>query len=313
VSFDAPAHAFDADLVVVYRISSCGYDKKKLAVATKQTCLRNAIHRIEEYNPKQSVTLFLIGDSCKDDLWKKCQDIIQKSKFASPSEHKAGAARMAVMLRTSLGSGAASFHFALDLMCRNVKRDDSCVYMLEDDYLHTEGALEKIVGGLQFGTFSTGYDHPDKYGKGARGVPLLHDDGTEKDTRVHLGDLCHYRRTSSTTMTFAVRAESLRRLQTLFHDFVDGTHPHDFYMFLAAREVGDAHVVTTLPGCSTHCETSFLTPFVDWNEVATGKVTPTHPVPPVPPVPLKAQVQESLRESSSEIDAIDLSSLFDRS
>lgn len=102
-------------------------------------------------------------------------------------------------------------------------------------------------------------------------MPLV-ENGAEKDSAVYLGKHCHYRRTASTTMTFAAKAATLLEARDDMVPFVDGTHPHDFYLFLCLAAFHGMRVVHTLPAVSTHGETAYLAPFVRWTDVST-KVT----------------------------------------
>lgn len=136
--------------------------------------------------------------------------------------------------------------------------------------------------------FATGYDHPDKYMRTVtadgivRPLPktdLVEDNGAELDSAVFLGRLSHYRVTNSTTMTFAARVSTLRAVAADMADFVDGTHPSDYHMFLALRVLNEMRVATVLPGCSTHGETAFLGPFTDWKSIMDPFLVPAPAAP----------------------------------
>ena len=43
-------------------------------------------------------------------------------------------------------------------------------------------------------------------------------------------------------------------------------YPNDFQLFLSLREKGRC-LITPLPGYSTHGETQWLTPIIDWSKV----------------------------------------------
>lgn len=266
VQIHLPEQVATADLLVLYRISSGGYPKDKPSYITKPGCLANALGAISEYDESKFVAFVCIADNCTDELR---EETIRQVKSCERLSEKSGKG-VGVVIPTRIGNGAGSFTLGAKIAAAVLRKPDALVYMLEDDYLHTEGAIEKIADGLRFGAFSTGYDHPDKYRPlpGGGRIPLTNEDGTEKDTRVHLGKRCYFKRTNSTTMTFMCTHKTLVTAMETIQTFTDGTHPHDFFVFLALRERHEMCVVTCLPACSTHGETAFLAPFVDWEAEA---------------------------------------------
>ena len=109
------------------------------------------------------------------------------------------------------------------------------------------------------------YDHPDKYLDPSKGGNPYCEGGAE-DTRVYLTDSCHWKITNSTTMTFASTVETLKRTEATLRKWTEGTHPHDFQMFLDFRQHNEL-LVTPLPGYATHGETAWLTPLTDWSKI----------------------------------------------
>jgi hypothetical protein len=109
------------------------------------------------------------------------------------------------------------------------------------------------------------YDHPDKYiNKQNGGNPFIEDGG--EVTRVMLTDSCHWKLTNSTTMTFASTVGTLREDESILREFTKGSYPRDFEMFLALRE-NQKGLLTPIPGYSTHGETAWLTPLIDWSKI----------------------------------------------
>ncbi len=109
------------------------------------------------------------------------------------------------------------------------------------------------------------YDHPDKYLDPSLGGNPYCAGGAE-DTRVYLTESCHWKITNSTTMTFAAKVSTLKRVESILREYTSGTHPNDFQMFLKLREVGEL-LVTPLPGYATHGETAWLSPLTDWSKI----------------------------------------------
>ena len=72
--------------------------------------------------------------------------------------------------------------------------------------------------------------------------------------------------TNSTTMTFAAKVSTLKRVEPILRKHTSGSHPNDFQMFLELREMGEL-LTTPIPGYSTHGETSWLSPHTDWSKI----------------------------------------------
>jgi hypothetical protein len=174
----------------------------------------------------------------------------------------------------SVGNGAGTFNLALDQALQ--LEDDTVVYFVENDYLHRAGArqaLEEVfASGVQYVTL---YDHPDKYVLAEHGGNKLCKDGPEI-TRVFVSRHTHWKVTNSTTMTFAAKVKTLKADEDILRKYTNGIHPesgkatghpYDFSMFLelnARKRI----LISPIPGYSTHGETYFMSPLINWqNEV----------------------------------------------
>jgi hypothetical protein len=161
----------------------------------------------------------------------------------------------------SVGHGAGTFNLALDEALQSA--DDGIIYFLENDYLHKPGADKILEEGFDLGYHYVAlYDHPDKYINGAN--PFVEDGG--EVTRVMLSNLCHWKLTNSTTMTFAAQVKTLKEDESVFREHTMGSYPKDFEMFLALREK-QRGLITPIPGYSTHGETTWLSPLTDWSKI----------------------------------------------
>jgi hypothetical protein len=89
--------------------------------------------------------------------------------------------------------------------------------------------------------------------------------GMSEETRVFLGDNCHWKLTNSTTMTFASKVKTLREDEKIIRKWTSETHPHDFQMFIELKQ-NFRRLASPIPGYSTHCETKWLTPLKNWYE-----------------------------------------------
>ena len=90
--------------------------------------------------------------------------------------------------------------------------------------------------------------------------------GGAEDTRVYLTENSHWKITNSTTMTFASKVKTLKECETTLRKWTSGKHPHDFEMFIDLRSQRKL-LITPIPGRSTHGETAWLTPLINWNKI----------------------------------------------
>jgi hypothetical protein len=130
------------------------------------------------------------------------------------------------------------------------------IYWVENDYLHIEGWVEKIMTlyktyqGLDYISL---YDHNDKY------FLPMYDDLVSKiiTTENH-----HWRTTPSTCGTYIVNRKTFDK------DYdIQSTHIGDHNTFLWLNENRQRSVLTPIPGLSTHCMEGLLSPCIDWEKI----------------------------------------------
>ena len=114
-------------------------------------------------------------------------------------------------------------------------------------------------------SFVSLYDHPDKYITPENGGNPYCKGGAE-DTRVYLTKSCHWKITNSTTMTFAAKVSTLKKVEKTLRDYTTGTYPQDFKMFIDLMRNGKL-LITPIPGYATHGETAWLTPLYNWESL----------------------------------------------
>ena len=164
----------------------------------------------------------------------------------------------------SIGHGAGTFNLALDEALQH--SDDEIIYFIENDYLHKPESQKIIQEGFGLGaSFVSLYDHPDKYLDPTQGGNPYCEGGAE-DTRVYLTNSCHWKITNSTTMTFAAKVSTLKRVESILRKHTSTSHPNDFQMFLELRNLNEL-LITSIPGYSTHGETAWLSPLTEWNKI----------------------------------------------
>ena len=223
---------------IIYRISDAGYIKEKPNYINNEKCLSNAT------NVFKNADWNIIADNCSDETLSMIQ------KYQSQIN------------TVSIGHGAGTFNLALDEAL--TYNEDEIVYFIENDYLHKTESQKILNEGFSLGaSFVALYDHPDKYLDPILGGNPYCEGGGE-DTRVYLTESCHWKITNSTTMTFAAKVSTLKRVEPILRKYTAGTHPDDFKMFLELRSQGEL-LVTPLPGYATHGETYWLAPLTDWS------------------------------------------------
>lgn len=229
---------------IIYRISDAGYSKIKPNYINNENCLKNAL----KVFPWTEHDWSIIADNISEGT----NDMIQKY---IPKNH---------ITYVSIGHGAGTFNLALDEALEY--GDDEIIYFIENDYLHRLNSDKIITEGLQLGApFVTLYDHPDKYIDPSMGGNPFCQGGAE-DTRVYLSESCHWKLTNATTMTFASTVKTLKRTESTLRKWTQGSYPEDFKMFLDLRDQGEL-LISSIPGYSTHGETAWLTPLVDWSKI----------------------------------------------
>jgi hypothetical protein len=222
---------------VIYRISDTGYQKEKPDYINNQNCFENALRTFNKAN--WWVIADNVGDETSGFLHSKLKTI----------EH------------VSVGHGAGTFNLALNIALN--LPDNEIVYFLENDYLHKPEADKILEDGFDLGfDYITLYDHPDKYlNPFEGGNPFC--SGRAEDTRVYLGEYCHFKLTNSTTMTFAAKVKTLKEDESILRKWTKDTHPYDFQMFMELKQKG-RRLASSIPGYSTHGETQWLTPLTNW-------------------------------------------------
>ena len=226
-------------MYVIYRISDTGYQKDKPDYINNQNCLNNALYTFNK------ATWWVIADNVGDETKEFINSKVKTVEYVS------------------VGHGAGTFNLALDIALN--LPDNEIVYFLENDYLHNLNADKIIESGFDLGfDYVTAYDHPDKYLNPIEGGnPFC--SGRAEDTRVYLGEYCHWKLTNSTTMTFAAKVKTLKEDEEILRKWTKDTYPYDFQMFMELKQIG-RRLASAIPGFATHGETDWLSPLTNWKQ-----------------------------------------------
>ena len=225
---------------IVYRFSDGGYNKLKPTFVTKRGILQHFMKRFEQHE------VYVIADNISEETYAFLLRFVDKSRI----------------FQTSLGN-ALSFVYAMDYAMTKFQPDD-VVYFAEDDYIYRKCAPQIIEEGITQGHYVSGYDHPDKYMNHSDGGPNPYVQNGGEDTRVTKTQSCHWKITNSCCMTFAAKVSTLMEDYEIIRKHCDGEHTRSFPMFIELCQTKKHHVVSCIPSVSTHGETMWLAPFVDW-------------------------------------------------
>ena len=154
------------------------------------------------------------------------------------------------------GNDQSSFSQTYSLAKDTPIGESDLIYFLENDYLHTQGWVNKLIE--LFSTYKllhyvSLYDHNDKYF-----LPQYED----LVSKVFVTNNHHWRTTPSTCGSFIITRELLE-LDYDIHTSVSGDHNK----FLQLAEERSRMVITPIPGLSTHCVEGLMSPTINWENI----------------------------------------------
>jgi hypothetical protein len=157
------------------------------------------------------------------------------------------------------GCESKAFLALLDHVLERDLSPETPLYFLEDDYLHRPNWAEILFEGFSLeAEYLTLFDHRDKYDAEMY---------KELSSKLYYTPSCHWRETPSTTNTYAMRMKTLLRDLQTHRAFSEGcTISKDHEKFLELKRQG-AHLISSIPGWSTHAEPPFASPCYDWTSV----------------------------------------------
>ena len=151
------------------------------------------------------------------------------------------------------GSDQSSFFQTWKIAKETEIEDNDLIYFLENDYLHVNNWVDKIIE--LFETYNLPhyislYDHNDKY------FLSMYENLVSKifTTETH-----HWRTTPSTCGSFIVNKK-------VFNEDYDiqTTVVGDHQKFLDLNQNKNRLVITSIPGLSTHCMEGLMSPTINW-------------------------------------------------
>ena len=199
---------------IFYRINNDDLHLPKIPGASKLRCLDNFISVFGN-------TINVLANNCDE------KTINELDK------------RDLLFLETNLNK-SDSFLFCLSQV--KYYSDDTIVYFVEDDYLHLPNSKSVIQEGVKIADYISLYDDPDKYGP-------IYDHG--EYSKVMRTKSSHWRNTISTCMTFAAKAETIKKDFNLWQDSCTGDYSNDQGTFSKLFDLG-RKLAISIPGMATH-------------------------------------------------------------
>ena len=229
---------------IIYRFSDGGNSKNKPVFVTKRNCFEHFLTVFKGYD------IYVIADNVSENTYYYlCTQILPDR-----------------IIRTSLYN-SASFLYSVDLAIRLFPDDSTKVYLAEDDYLYLPIAPKVIEEGLELADYSSGYDHPDKYMNYSQGGPNPFIEKGGEVSHVMRTTSRHWKFTNSCCMTFATTIRILKQDRQVYERYCRDQTPADFPMFCELLQKHNRKLVSCLPAVSTHGETEWLAPFINWEDV----------------------------------------------
>jgi glycosyltransferase involved in cell wall biosynthesis len=159
------------------------------------------------------------------------------------------------------GTDGHSFLNLLEYVHEQNIEDDTILYFVEDDFYHKPGWVNILREGFEYigADYITLYDHNDKYF-----LPMYND----LQSKIIATPSIHWRTTPSTTNTYAMLYQTFKKHYNIHKEYCDlqkgFTRDHDKFIRLWNE---GSNLISCLPGYSTHCETEYLSPCIDWSKI----------------------------------------------
>jgi hypothetical protein len=229
---------------IIYRFSDKGNVKNKPEFVTKINCLQNMLNVFKDYD------IYIIADNISDESYEFLSNHI-------PEKNN--------IYRTEL-SNCGSFIYSV-LFAINNFNDEENIYLAEDDYIYTSNSPKILEEGLEISDYVSGYDHPDKYINYENGGPNPFISEGGELTRVLLTPNHHWKLTNSCCMTFGCKVKILKEDFNIYKKYCNDLCPNDFGLFCELIQHRKRKLISAIPAISTHGETEWLSPLVNWKEI----------------------------------------------
>lgn len=154
------------------------------------------------------------------------------------------------------GSDFASFKYCWDYAKELPLEDKDLVYFCENDYLHVDGWVDKILdiySIFDIPGYVSLYDHRDKY---------ILPQYSDLQSQIYVTKTSHWRTVPSTCGSFVVNKKILLEDYDVHTSFYSD---HD--KFLELGKTKNRIILSPIPSLSTHCEVEWLSPIINWKNI----------------------------------------------
>jgi hypothetical protein len=239
---------YDTDSKIVY--------KDRPEWFSYELCLNNIIRTIELGPTDVKIKFILMFDGNQESFNNNfC------SKYFDPHESIRYVNCEYSVVFIDAGTGAKAGQITLDYICSQTFEPNNFIYTLENDYLHTDHWIENTrdicQSKIKF-DYLTLYDHGDKY---EHNTAFLRRYFNLK-SKLYVCKKLHWRTMSSTCFSFITSPEILKHDAWIFKNF------HDMKAFTILRNLKRRILLSAIPGQSTHCMSDYLSPAIDWDDIA---------------------------------------------
>ena len=157
------------------------------------------------------------------------------------------------------GSGIGAWRKVLKY-AKNMNKysENELIYFLENDYIHADTWVKEVENlfnsKINF-DYASLYDHSDKYSFSSS----FNSSYKNLKSKIYVTQSCHWRTAPSTCGSFIVRPTALEK-----DYFILNSPLTDRRLFPALRFFKRRVLLTAIPGLSTHCMSSYMSPCVEW-------------------------------------------------
>lgn len=217
--------------------SEASFHKNRLKNFSHEKCFQNLMKTADFH--RLNFTFFLDTFYCKE----QGHFIQEQNRFP--------------LIEIEAGCEAKSFLTQIDYISMQRFSPDTIIYLLEDDYLHREGWVDTLLDGFTIPgvEYVTLFDHKDKY---------FFPEYKELTARIFHTKSCHWRTIPSTTNTYAMRFDTLKKHIAIHREFSlerKITADHEKFTNLSKKK---ALLVSPMPGWSTHVQLEYISPCHEW-------------------------------------------------
>lgn len=160
------------------------------------------------------------------------------------------------------GTETESFLTTLNIIQSRDFDDDTIIYFLEDDYLHRPNWCDIMIEGFTINpSYVTLYDFDFFIAKGFL-------------CEIFVTENSHWRAVPATTNTFACKYKTLLEDLEIHLKYSEegikvkeGYHYSKDYDKFWELQKQNRYVISPMPGWSTHCDVTHLSPIIDWEKV----------------------------------------------